>query len=59
MERRSLKSNASLATDVTDGPEPFNTSSNGRDTWRATTPGNQCHRYTPQISSKPIIASAH
>jgi hypothetical protein len=59
MEKRSLKLSASLATDVMDDPEPFNTSSNGRDTRRAITLGNQRRKFTPPISSKPITVSAH
>jgi hypothetical protein len=58
MERRSSKLSASLATDVMDDPELSNTSSNGKDIPKATTLGNQHHRFTPQTSSKPTTASA-
>jgi hypothetical protein len=59
MEKKSLKSSASSATDVMDDPEPFNTSSSGRDTRRAITLGNQRRRFTRLMSSKRITASAH
>src|SRR5258708_20889955 len=36
------------------GPEPSNTSSNGRDTQKQTTPGNQLTRFTLHNSLKPI-----
>jgi hypothetical protein len=59
MEKKSLKSSASLATDVMDDPEPFNISSNGRDTRRATILGNWRRRFMPQTSSKPTTVDAH
>jgi hypothetical protein len=58
MEKRSSKSSASLATDVMDGPELSNISSNGKDIRRAITPGNRHHRFTPQTSSKPTTVDA-
>jgi hypothetical protein len=59
MEKRSSKSSASSTTDVMDDPEPSNTSSNGRDIQRATTPGSQRRRFMPPISSRLTTASAH
>jgi hypothetical protein len=58
MDKKSSKLSASLATDVMGGPELFNTSSNGKDTQKVTTPGNRHHRFTPQTSSKPTIVDA-
>jgi hypothetical protein len=58
MGKKSSKSSASSATDVMDGPELFNTSSNGKDIQRATTPGNRYHRFTPQTSSKLTTVDA-
>jgi hypothetical protein len=59
MEKKSLKSSASSATDVMDDPEPSNTSSNGKGTRKAITLGNRHRKFTLQTSSKPTIASAH
>jgi hypothetical protein len=59
MAKKNMKSSASLATDVMGGPEPYNISSNGKGTPKATTLGSQPHKYTHQISSKPTIESAH
>jgi hypothetical protein len=58
MDKRSLKSSASLAIDVMDDPELSNISSNGRDIQRATTPGNRHHRFTPQTSSRLTTVDA-
>jgi hypothetical protein len=58
MEKRSLKSSASLVTDITDDPESSNISSNGEDTPKATILGNPLHKFMPQTSSRPTIASA-
>jgi hypothetical protein len=41
---------ASSATDIMEGPEPCNTLSSGKDTLKVTTPGNQPHKFMPQIS---------
>jgi hypothetical protein len=58
MDKKSLKSSASSATDVMDGPELSNISSNGKDTRRATIPGNRHHKFMPQTSSKPTTVDA-
>jgi hypothetical protein len=58
MEKKSLKLSASSATDVMDGPELSNISSNGRDTRRVITLGNRHHKFTLQTSLKPTIVNA-
>jgi hypothetical protein len=58
MAKKSSKSSASSATDATGDLGPYNIWSNGRDTPKATTLGNQLRRFMPQISSKPIIVDA-
>jgi hypothetical protein len=59
MGKRNMKSSASLATDIMEGPEHCNISSNGKDTPRATTPGSQQRKFMPQTSSKHTIEDAH
>src|SRR6266403_2272457 len=51
-EKKSTKSNESSHTDNLDGQNSFNTSSNGRDTPKATTHGNQL------IKSMPLTLSS-
>jgi hypothetical protein len=58
MAKKNMKSNASSVIGITEDLDPFNTSSNGRDTQKAITPGNQLYRFTPRMFSKPTIASA-
>src|SRR6266478_9436214 len=50
MEKKSTKSNESSHTDNSDGQNSFNTYSNGRDTPKATTHGNQLIKSMPPIS---------
>jgi hypothetical protein len=59
MARKNMKSSASSVIDVMEGLDPFNISSNGRDTQKVITPGNRLCRFTPQTLSKPTTASAH
>src|SRR6266404_5747545 len=47
MEKRNTKSNESSHTDNSDDRNDFNTSSNGKDTLKATTHGNQLTRFMP------------
>jgi hypothetical protein len=49
MEKRSLKSNQSKATNVRGSLESSNTSSNGMDTLKVTTPGKMLIKHMPQI----------
>src|SRR6266404_4449521 len=47
MEKKSTKSNESSHTDNSDDQNGFNISSNGKDTLKVTTHGNQLTRFTP------------
>src|SRR6266403_4729414 len=53
-EKRSTKSNESSHTDNSDDQNSFNTSSNGKDTPKVTTHGNQLIKSTPLILSSII-----
>src|SRR6266404_5269671 len=54
MERKNTKSNESSHTDSSDDRNGFNTCSNGKDTPKATTHGNQLIKSTPPILSNII-----
>jgi len=49
-EKKNMKWNISLATDVTDDPERSSISSNGEDTPKAITPGNPMIKSTRRSS---------
>jgi len=53
-EKRNTKSNESSHTDNLNGQDAFNTSSNGRDTPKVTTHGNQLIRFMPLTLSSII-----
>src|SRR6266403_3487238 len=54
MEKRNTKLNESLHTDNSDDRNGCNTSSNGKDTPKVTTHGNQLTRFTPRNLSSII-----
>src|SRR6266436_3078101 len=58
-EKKSTKSNESSHTDNLDGQNSFNTSSNGRDTPKATTHGNQLIKSMPLTLSSIINPQQH
>ena len=55
MEKRSMKWSALLTTDVMVGLDDSNISSNGKDTPKATTHGNQLTKCMPRNSPNSII----
>ena len=55
MVKRNMKWSASSTTDVMVGLDNSNTSSNGKDTLKVTTHGNQLIKYTLPNSSNFII----
>jgi len=59
MEKKNTKSNESSHTDSSDDQNDFNISSNGRDTPRATTHGNQLIKSMPLILLSIINPQEH
>src|SRR6266436_2691919 len=58
-EKKNMKSNESSHTDNSDNQSGFNTSSNGRDTPKATTHGNQLIKSMPLTLSSIINPQEH
>ncbi len=58
-EKKNTKSNGSSHTDSPDDQNSFNISSNGRDTLKVTTHGNQLIKFTPLNLSSIINPQEH